>query len=139
MPETAFPPPSGAQLRNSSSSETPFNPRISELHTQNLGQKYRREKKNTKIYFHTQIPGRKDCYDNRGHSKMTSLQNDHFHTSLPCHRENSRICNLKQWKSPFLLTSLPSLVTSFLNGPLCIPKRSILSNPTPRISFALIT
>ena len=27
--------------------------------------------------------------------------------SLPCHCENNRICNLKQWKSPFLLTSLP--------------------------------
>ena len=27
--------------------------------------------------------------------------------SLPCHRENNRIWNLKQWKPPFLLTSLP--------------------------------
>ena len=38
-----------------------------------------------------------------GHSKMT-ISTPPF---LPCHLENNRICYLKQWKSPFLLTSLP--------------------------------
>ena len=44
--------------------------------------------------------------------------------SLLCHRENNRICNLKQSETlevtvfVDLPLSLPSLVTSFLNGPL---------------------
>lgn len=29
-------------------------------------------------------------------------------SSLPFHRENNRICILKQWKSLFLLNSLPT-------------------------------
>ena len=40
--------------------------------------------------------------------------------SLPCHHENNRICNLKQWKSPFLLTSFPPFPGEV---PLVVPAR----------------
>ena len=40
--------------------------------------------------------------------------------SLPCHLENNRICNLKQWKSPFLLTSFPPFPGEV---PLVVPAR----------------